>query len=113
MRVWNFRFDHGNHSVRSLPPRSATAPSLEPSILATPRGIPTSNIGQQSTDPVSVPKWEHEHPLLAGGNRTLIHKGAVEGQAMKKWQMPIITLIFVAAFVILYFNGLLGNTAVP
>lgn len=32
---------------------------------------------------------------------------------MKRWQMPIITLIFVAAFVILYFNGLLGNTAVP
>jgi hypothetical protein len=37
----------------------------------------------------------------------------VKGQAMKKWQMPIITLLVGAAFVILYFNGLLGNTAVP
>lgn len=36
-----------------------------------------------------------------------------DGQAMKKWQLPIITLLFVAAFVILYFNGLLGNTAAP
>lgn len=32
---------------------------------------------------------------------------------MKRWQMPIITLLVVAAFVILYLNGLLGNTAVP
>jgi hypothetical protein len=32
---------------------------------------------------------------------------------MKRWQMPIIMLLVVAAFVILYFNGLLGNTAVP
>jgi hypothetical protein len=37
----------------------------------------------------------------------------VEGQAMKRWQMPIITLLVVVAFVLLYFNGLLGNTAVP
>jgi hypothetical protein len=32
---------------------------------------------------------------------------------MKGWQMPIITLLVVAAFVILYFNGLLENTAIP
>ena len=32
---------------------------------------------------------------------------------MKWWQMPIITLLVAAAFLILYFNGLLGNTAVP
>jgi hypothetical protein len=47
------------------------------------------------------------------GERTLIPYEPVEGQAMKKWQMPIITLLVVAAFVILYFNGLLGNIAVP
>jgi hypothetical protein len=32
---------------------------------------------------------------------------------MKKWQVPVITLLVVAAFVILYLSGLLGNTALP
>ncbi len=32
---------------------------------------------------------------------------------MKRWQMPIIALLVVAAFVILYLNGHLGNIAVP
>jgi hypothetical protein len=32
---------------------------------------------------------------------------------MKKWQLPVIALLVVAALVVLYLNGLLGNTAVP